>query len=241
MRSRKTEGKRERKRGVSLGHGNSIKEEPAFLLSSSQKNSGPGPDTLQRASPPNRLPARRTGCHAAALELPVPPNLLGGQQCRLSLGPSRFSPAVSVLCARKAWAQEATAATATNTTAATTAGSAAAAACEDAEGPQHRRVPPCDVFHGSGGPGWTGAGHVPALPPTEGAGRTQRGKPACAFAVLWRPGVDSSAAAAEGKGTPKPRGTVASCKVYFSPFFLSSKWIILVVLFQRQRNGGSNE
>lgn len=37
---------------------------------------------------------------------------------------------------------------------------------------------PCDVFHGSGCLGRIGTGDVSALPPTERAGRTPRGKPA---------------------------------------------------------------
>lgn len=117
-------------------------------------------------------PSRVTGCHAAALKLPVPPNLLGGQQCQLALGASGVSAPLSGLGAQEAWSKEATAA------ASAAAAPAAPATSEEEQGPQHRLVSPRDVLHDPGGPGRPGAGHVSALPPAEGAGGTQRGKPA---------------------------------------------------------------
>lgn len=174
--------------------------------------------------------ARVTGCHAAALELPVPPNLLGGQQCQLSLGPSRVRPPVSVLGAYKAWSKEATttAAAATTTAAIATTAATATATSEEAKGPQHRPVSPCDVFHGASGPGWIGVGDVSALPPTEGAGRAQRGKLACG--LLCPGGTGGHTALSQCRG---PRG-LQSCTVLSNPFFLSQKWIVLDIFFDRE-------
>lgn len=203
-------GKKEQKRGVSLGSGNSIKREPA-PFSRAVRNRSPVLDTrdspgLRRRKTLGWGLARGTGCHAAALELPVPPDFLGGQQCQLSLGFSRVSLPLSVLCARKARAKEATATTTTS---------------EEEEGPQHRPVSPCDVFHGSGGPGWIGTGTISALPPAEGTGRTQRGKLPCGLLCPEGMGVRQPCCSGGRKVTVIHMDHSLACKVLHNPFFLS--------------------
>ena len=205
------EGKKERKRGVSLGSGNSIKREPAPFSRALRRNRSPVLDTwdspgLRRRKALGWGLARGTGCHATAPELPVPPDFLGGQQCQLSLGLSRVSFPLSVLCARKARAKEATATTTTS---------------EEEEGPQHRPVSPRDVFHGSGGPAWIGDGTISALPSAEGTGRTQRGKQPRELLCPEGTGVRQPCCSGGRKVTGIHMDHSLACKVLGNPFLLS--------------------
>lgn len=63
---------------------------------------------------------------------------------------------------------------------------------------------PRDVLHDPGGPGRPGAGDVSALPPAEGAGRTERGKPACG----WSAAPTGPQRAPGGGWWPAPRAAV---------------------------------
>lgn len=174
--------------------------------------------------PPLQGAARVSGCHAAGPELPVPPDLLGGQRDHLPLGPSRDGPPLSPLSAWKAWSKEATTTTATTITTTTatitTTASPATATSEEEKGPQPRPVSPADVFHDSGGLGCCGAGDVSAVPPAEGAGRTQRGKLPCGHRVPSA-GCETALRGGGCQSTLVPRDHGLACKGLFDPLFLS--------------------